>query len=487
MGLYYLYSSMILGISGSLYSILLRLELYSSGNRIISPENQNFYNLSFTLHGLFMIFYLVMPGLYGGFGNYLIPIYFGSSEVGFPRVNGFSFYLIFPISISFILVGSVSEFPGGPGWTLYPPLSISLTVPLQIYLIIKSLFITGISSILSSINFYSTLSNMKCPSLNLGIIYLFPWAIFIILFLLLLTLPILSGTLGILLADLYFNTIYLDPAFGGDPVLYQHFFWFFGHPEVYILIIPAFGILNQILSGITGNIIIYGNQSMVLAMSCISILGSFVWGHHIYTIGLETDTRSYFTGLTIMISLPTGTKLMNWLCTILGNVLKISISSGCLFILSILIMFTLGGSTGIVLGNAAIDVALHDTYYVIAHFHFILSLGAIISIYIGILYSQEIFIIYFPFYIYFISIFYFIQKTINIIMTFTPMHFIGFNFQPRRIYEFPDNYNCWNFLSSMGSGITVLSIYLLLFIHYQSFYLYLKSHDWLFRFIGSLI
>ena len=458
LGLYYLYSSMILGISGSLYSILLRLELYSSGNRIISPENQNFYNLSFTLHGLFMIFYLVMPGLYGGFGNYLIPIYFGSSEVGFPRVNGFSFYLIFPISISFILVGSVSEFPGGPGWTLYPPLSISLTVPLQIYLIIKSLFITGISSILSSINFYSTLSNMKCPSLNLGIIYLFPWAIFIILYLLLLTLPILSGTLGILLADLYFNTIYLDPAFGGDPVLYQHFFWFFGHPEVYILIIPAFGILNQILSGITGNIIIYGNQSMVLAMSCISILGSFVWGHHIYTIGLETDTRSYFTGLTIMISLPTGTKLMNWLCTILGNVLKISISSGCLFILSILIMFTLGGSTGIVLGNAAIDVALHDTYYVIAHFHFILSLGAIISIIVGVLYSQEIYIAGFPFYISLISIFYFIMKSIGIIMTFTPMHFLGYNFQPRRVYEFPDNYNCWNFLSSMGSGITVLSM-----------------------------
>ena len=376
-------------------------------------------------------------------------------------MNGFSFYLIFPISISFILVGSISEFPGGTGWTLYPPLSISLTVPLQINLIIKSLFITGISSFLSSINFYSTLSNMKCTSLNLGIIYLFPWAIFIILYLLLLTLPILSGTLGILLADLYFNTIYLDPAFGGDPVLYQHFFWFFGHPEVYILIIPAFGILNQILSGIIGNIIIYGNQSMVLAMNCISILGSFVWGHHIYIIGLETDTRSYFTTLTIMISLPTGTKLMNWLCTILGNLLLLLLNyyiSIYLFIILFLIMFTLGGSTGIVLGNAAIDVALHDTYYVIAHFHFILSLGAIISIYIGILYSQEIFLnSSFPNIYSFISIFYFIQKTINIIMTFTPMHFIGFNFQPRRIYEFPDNYNCWNFLSSMGSGLTILS------------------------------
>ena len=466
MGLYYLYSSMILGISGSLYSILLRLELYSSGNRIISPENQNFYNLGFTLHGLFMIFFLVMPGLYGGFGNYLIPIYFGGSEVGFPRVNGFSFFILFPVSISFILVARVTEFPGGTGWTLYPPLSISLTVPLQINLIIKSLIINGISSFISSMNFYSTLSNMKCPSLNLGIIYLFPWAIYIILILLLLILPILSGTIGILLSDLCFNTIYLDPAFGGDPVLYQHFFWFFGHPEVYILIIPAFGILSQILSGITGNIIIYGNQSMVLAMSCISILGSFVWGHHIYTIGLETDTRSYFTGLTIMISLPTGTKLMNWLCTILGNVLKISISSGCLFILSILIMFTLGGSTGIVLGNAAIDVALHDTYYVIAHFHFILSLGAIISIIVGVLYSQEIFIAGFPFYISLISVYYFIQKSIGIIMTFTPMHFLGYNFQPRRVYEFPDNYNCWNFLSSMGSGITVLSMIVVSLIYF---------------------
>ena len=473
MDLYYLCSSFLLGISDSLYSIILRLELYSSGNRIINLENQNFYNLSFTLHGLFMIFYLIMPNLYGGFGNYLIPIYFGSNEVGFPRVNGFSFFIFFPISISFILLSNISEFPDGTGWTLYPPLSISLTIPIQINLIIKSLFMIGISSFLSSINFYSTISNMKCSSFNLGIIYLFPWTIFIILFLLLLILPILSGILGILLTDIYFNTIYLDPSFGGDPVLYQHFFWFFGHPEVYILIIPAFGILNQILSGIIGNIIIYGNQSMVLAMNCISILGSFVWGHHIYTIGLEIDTRSYFTGLTIMISLPTGTKLMNWLCTILGNLLKIYISSIGLFILIFLLMFIFGGSIGIVLGNAAIDVALHDTYYVIAHFHFILSLGTIISIYIGILYYQEIFIIYFPLYISFISILYFIQKTMKIIMTFTPMHFLGFNFQPRRIYEFSDNYNCWNITSSIDSILIILSFILIIlnFNHKDFFYI----------------
>ncbi len=265
-----------LGTSGSLYSILLRLELYGSGNRVIGPGNQNFYSLGLTLHGLLMVFYLVMPGLMGGPGNYLIPIYLGASEVGFPRTNGLSLLLLFPVSISIILVAGVTEFPGGAGWTLYPPLSISLTAPLQVSLIIKSLVINGVSSFISSMNFYSTLSGMRCPGTGLGTIYLFPWAILIIFTLLILVLPVLTGTIGILVSDICFNTIYMDPAFGGDPVLYQHFFWFFGHPEVYILIIPAFGVLSQILAGIAGNIIVYGDPSMVLAMGCISILGSFV-------------------------------------------------------------------------------------------------------------------------------------------------------------------------------------------------------------------
>ena len=287
--------------------MILRLELYASAQRIMPLENQNFYNLSFTMHGLLMIFFLVMPSLYGGFGNYFLPIFLGAPEVGFPRMNSFSF-LFMPLSYGFILVSMIMEFPGGAGWTLYPPLSTSLMSlsPLAVDLLIDALLLAGVSSFLSSLNFLATLGNLRLSGLSLGVLPLFPWAILITAVLLLLTLPVLTAALGILLADLHFNTIYFDPGFGGDPVLYQHFFWFFGHPEVYILIIPAFGILSQVISSLSQRII-YGNQSMVLALACISVLGSLVWGHHISTLGMEADTRAYFTALTMMISLPTGT------------------------------------------------------------------------------------------------------------------------------------------------------------------------------------
>ena len=239
---------------------------------------------------------------------------------------------------------------------------------------------------MSSMNYYSTLSGIRCPGLGYGFQYLFPWAVYTVLVLLLCMLPVLTGALGTLVSDTCFNTVFMDPAFGGDPVLYQHFFWFFGHPEVYILIVPAFGVLNHVVSGISGSILVYGDQSMVLAMSCISVLGALVWGHHMYTVGLETDTRSYYTGITVMISLPTGTKLINWIATLGEGPVRSSVSSGYLYSGLVLLMFTGGGSTGIVLGNAAIDVSLHDTYYVIAHFHFILSLGAMVSVLAGVLY-----------------------------------------------------------------------------------------------------
>ena len=468
LGPYYIYTSIGLGVTGTLYSMLLRLELYGSGNRIISPENQYFYSLSYTLHGILMIFYMVMPGMIGGLGNYMIPIYMGASEVGFPRANGYSLILLFPVSISYILVAGVTEFPGGTGWTLYPPLSISLTVPLQVYTTIKALVASGVSSLPASMNFYSTLTSMRYTGTGLGTIYLFPWAIFIVFILLILMLPVLTGTIGTLVSDTCFNTVYMDPAYGGDPVLYQHLFWFFGHPEVYILIVPAFGVQSHILLGTVGNIIVYGGSSMVLAMSCISSVGSLVWGHHIYTIGIESDTRAYYTGLTVMISLPTGTKLMNWISTATGGVLGVYITARCLFMVYILGMFTTGGSTGIVLGNAAMDVALHDTYYVIAHFHFILSLGAMVSTIVGVLYSQEILSAGPPLYTSIIYIYYYIQISIGITMTFTPMHLLGFNYQTRRITCTIDGYNSWNSLSSLGSGITILSMYILPSLDTQS-------------------
>merc|ERR1739846_254500 len=378
LGIYYLLSAFIFGISGTLVSVLMRIELYSSGNRIISPENQNFYNVSVTLHGLLMIFFLVMPGLFGGFGNYFVPIFQGSPEVVYPRANNFSI-LILSLSYLFLILSLISDFGGGTGWTLYPPLSTSFMSlsPSSTGNLLIGLLMSGISSCLTSVNFFVTILNLRSYSLTLKTMPLFSWALLITAAMLLLTLPVLSGGLAMLLADLHSNTLFFDSVFGGDPVLYQHLFWFFGHPEVYILIIPAFGIISIIISGVSQKII-FGNQSMIFAMSCISLLGSVVWGHHMYS------------GVTILISLPTGTKIFNWLSTYLGNppLLQLRTSSS-LFALLFLLMFTVGGSTGVILGNAAVDLALHDTYYVVAHFHFVLSLGAVIAIFSGIIFNGE--------------------------------------------------------------------------------------------------
>merc|ERR1711920_794246 len=349
-----------------------------------------FYNISITLHGFLMIFFLVMPALFGGFGNYFAPIFQGSPEVVYPRVNNFSILILF-LSYLLVILSLISEFGGGTGWTLYPPLSTSFMSlsPSSTAFMVFGLLVSGVSSCLTSLNFWVTILNLSSYCLTLKTMPLFPWALLITAAMLLLTLPVLSGGLLMVLSDLQSNTLFFDPVFGGDPVLYQHLFWLFGHPEVYILIIPAFGIISIIISGISQKII-FGNPSMIFAMSCISLLGSVVWGHHMYSVGLETDTRAYFTGVTILISLPTGTKIFNWLSTYLGNppLLHLKTSSG-LFALLFLLMFTIGGSTGVILGNAAVDIALHDTYYVVAHFHFVLSLGAVIGIFSGVIFNGE--------------------------------------------------------------------------------------------------
>merc|ERR1711862_188752 len=274
---------------------------------------------------------------------------------------------------------------------------------------------------------------------------LFPWALLLTGGMLLLTLPILTGALLMVLADLHSNTLFFDPIFGGDPVFYQHLFWFFGHPEVYILIIPAFGIISIIISGIAQKII-FGIQSMIFAMSCIFFLGSVVWGHHMYTVGLESDTRAYFTGVTILISLPTGTKIFNWLSTYLGN-LPLSKNTSAFFALLFLLMFTIGGSTGVILGNAVVDLALHDTYYVVAHFHFVLSLVAVIGIFSGIVFNAEKILgkNLLPSISCIISLYHFVLTLVGILLTFSPMHFLGFNVMPRRIPDFPDSFHSWNF------------------------------------------
>merc|ERR1711959_412460 len=432
--------------------------------RIISPENQHFYHVSITLHGLLMIFFLVMPGLFGGFGNYFAPVFQGSPEVVYPRVNNFSILVLF-LSYFLALLSLVSEFGGGTGWTLYPPLSTSFMSlsPSSMSYLIFGLLMSGISSCLTSLNFWVTILNLRSYSLTCNTMPLFPWALLLTAAMLLLVLPILSGALVMVLADLHSNTLFFDPIFGGDPILYQHLFWFFGHPEVYILIIPAFGVISIVISGIAQKII-FGNQSMIFAMSCISLLGTVVWGHHMYTVGLGTDTRAYFTGVTILISLPTGTKIFNWLSTYLGNppLLQLRTSSG-LFALLFLLMFTIGGSTGVILGNASVDLGLHDTYYVVAHFHFVLSLGAVIAIFSGIIFNGEKILgknlLASPSST--LSLYHLVLTLVGVLLTFSPMHFLGFNVMPRRMPDFPDSFHSWNFLSSIGSGITLLSFAIL--------------------------
>merc|ERR1712117_953753 len=448
LGIYYLLSAFIFGISGTLVSVLMRIELYSSGNRIISPENQNFYNVSITLHGLLMIFFLVMPGLFGGFGNYFVVIFQGSPEAVYPRVNNFSILILF-LSYLLLILSLISEFGGGTGWTLYPPLSTSFMSlsPSSTGNLIFGLLVSGISSCLTSLNFWITILNLRSYCLTLKTMLLF-------------TLPVLSGALLMVLADLHSNTLFFDPVFGGDPVLYQHLFWFFGHPEVYILIIPAFGVISIVISGVSQKII-FGNQSTIFAMSCISLLGSVVWGHHMYSVGLETDTRAYFSGVTILISLPTGTKIFNWFSTYLGNPPLLQLrTSSALSALLFLLMFTIGGSTGVILGNAAVDLGLHDTYYVVAHFHFVLSLGAVIAIFSGIIFNGEKILCsksLLPSPSCTLSLYHLVLTFVGILLTFSPMHFLGFNVMPRRIPDFPDSFHSWNFLSSIGSGITLLS------------------------------
>merc|ERR1719456_1551237 len=313
-------------------------------------------------------------------------------------------------------------------------------------------------------NFITTILNMRHPGMSMHKLPLFCWAIFITAILLLLSLPVLAGGITMLLTDRNFNTSFYDPAGGGDPILFQHLFWFFGHPEVYILIIPAFGVISIIISSISQKII-FGNQSMIFAMSCISLLGTVLWGHHMYTVGLETDTRAYFTGVTILISLPTGTKIFNWLSTYLGNPPLLHLrTASAFFALLFLLMFTIGGSTGVILGNAAVDLALHDTYYVVAHFHFVLSLGAVIAIFSGIIFVAEKIVgskILLPSPSSTLSLYHLVLTLVGILLTFSPMHFLGFNVMPRRIPDFPDYFNSWNFLSSIGSGITLLSFAML--------------------------